>query len=211
METVGITKTLAVVIVVIVLIAGLTGGYYLLSNVGSASVTQSSTAISASQEQYISRLAYTHWEYVSHKNVSEIYSQYSAEYKAVWFYFNGSSSSALSALNGRHDCNPAGGIDCSYNVKSAWEDFFNDTPPVSAYAVCEYNATIELGNRALVSATVWIEFANGSSISTMRVPYQIDFEYVGGNWQLWKEYFGISDAPTTVFANHVSPPASCAS
>src|SRR5579875_969890 len=129
--------------------------------------------------QSISQIAYSHWKYVSQKNLTETYAQYSTEYQAVWFFFNGTGE--LSSLDGRHDCNPSGGLDCSYNVRSAWSTFFNDTPLVSDYAVCGYNVSLDLGSKAIVSATIWFELNaqnNRLNISTLEVPYQIDFEFI---------------------------------
>ncbi len=194
-------------IFVVAIVAGFTIFYEIGSPHGGSPETNSSTQV----EQLASQIAYSHWNYVSEKNLTAIFSQYSSYYQAVWFFFNGSNT--LNALNGRHDCNPAGGLDCSYNVKSAWLSFFNYTPPFGSYSVCGYNVSQQLGERALVSATVWLETSNKyheSNISTIEVPYQIDFEFVNGSWQFWKEYFGLPAEPALLFAAKVSPPSSCA-
>ncbi len=90
--------------------------------------------------------------------------------------------------------------------------FFNDTPSFASYRICGYNVSEELGQRALVSATLWLETSNAnheSNISTIEVPYQIVFEFANGSWQFWKEYFGLPSEPALLFAAEVSPPVSC--
>ncbi len=206
----AVTVFVKVALLLTLIIVAAISGYFILYELGISQTKSSSTTSSVDAQTFISQIAYIHWKYVSLKNVTALFSQYSTEYQAVWFFFNGTSS--LSTLNGRHDCNPAGGIDCSYNVKSAWNAFFNDTPPLNSYSVCGYNFSLQYGARALVSATVWFESSgqsNQSSVATLEVPYQIVFESINGTWQLWKEFFGLPNEPTTIFTTRVLPPLSC--
>ena len=201
------TSALAIIILIIVITA-VAAGFAFQSRSRNSQTTQNTTSVAL---QTISQIAYSHWKYVSQKNLSETFAQYSTSYQAVWFFFNGSGS--LSTLDGRHDCNPSGGLDCAYNVKSAWSAFYNYTPAVSNYSICGYNVSLDLENRAIVSATAWFELNtknNQQGISTLEVPYEMDFEFINGSWQLWKEYFGLATQPALVFAATVLPPASCA-
>jgi len=206
----ALSRGIIALLVLAMLIVTFIAGFSIFNETGSSQSESSETTNSTLIEQLVSQIAYSHWNYVSKKNLTGIFSQYSSYYQAVWFFFNG--SNALSGLNGRHDCNPAEGVDCSYNVRSAWMSFFNDTPSFGSFSVCGYNVSQQLGQRALVSATVWLETSNKnpwSNVSTIEVPYQIVFEFVNGSWQFWKEYFGLPAEPALLFAADVSPPLTC--
>jgi hypothetical protein len=205
LNTSAISRNLMVLILLALLVVGIVASISIYYSALANPSKNASNTISFSG-QNISGEVYSHWNYVSEKNLSSLFSQYSTEYQAVWFYFNVNES--LSALNGKHDCNPAGGLDCSYNVKTAWQTFFNETPAFSSHIVCNYSLAVQLGERILVSATVWFEASNQSQgIATLEVPYQIDFELVNGSYQLWKEYFGIANDPVVVFSSTKVPNA----
>jgi len=201
----GISKLVMIFVILIVLIIALASGYALVFQRGvSPTIGMSNTM----DLQTISNLTHIHLSNVAQKNLTAIMSEYSNQYEAVWFYFN--ESSVLSALNGRHDCNPSGNLSCSYNVMSAWQMFFNGTGSLSSYEICGLNSTIELGGRALVSATLFFSdsVVKGQN-RTMEVPYQVDFELVSGVWQLWKEYFGLPGEPVSFIQSGTSLSQTC--
>jgi len=201
----GISKLMFISVTLIMLIIAIAGGFVLVYQRTASSKINSSNTIGL---QTISNLTQIHLRNVAQKNLTAIMSEYSNQYEAVWFYFN--ESSVLSALNGRHDCNPSGNISCSYNVMSAWQTFFNGTGSLSSYEICGLNSTIELGGRALVSATLFFKDSGVKGQTTsMEVPYQLDFESVNGVWQLWKEYFGLPGEPVSFIQSGTSLPQAC--
>ena len=135
----------------------------------------------------ITSLAYEHWSSIAAKNLTQIMSQYSAHYEAIWWFVNATS---IGPTNGRYDCNiPQGPNNCSYFPEFAWKTFFNDTPTLS-YAVCNFSLTPEIDGRASVTATVYYEL-NGLN-EKLVVPFVMDFLYYNSTWAVTRDWFGLS-------------------
>ena len=74
---------------------------------------------------------------------------------------------------------------------SAWQTLFSHTGSLS-YVICNLSVVPELQGREVVQAVVWYTFDQNS---TIRVPYEMDFQYYNGTWAVWKEWFGLQQAP----------------
>jgi hypothetical protein len=163
---------------------------------GSPSSSSASTVNGIVQSQVITALAYQHWASIGEKNVSAVMSQYATHYEAVWFFFN--STTSLAPTNGRYDCNmPRGANNCNSFPESAWQTFFNKTSWTS-YSVCNFSLTFELDQRAVVQATLW--YLLGNQNETLKVPYEMDFEYFNGTWAVLREWVGLAQNPATLGA-----------
>jgi hypothetical protein len=191
----ALSRSLAVVIIIIII--AVSGGFAVYSAVSRTSInatTNSSLNATTVSEQLIVSLAQSHWAAIDEKNLTLIMSQYSSRYEAVWFFIN---NSAIGPTNGRYDCNiPTGPNNCSYFPMSAWQKLFNDTGAWS-YSVCNITVVPELDGRESVHALVMYTLDQNS---TLRVPYEMDFQYYNGTWAVWKEWFGLQQDPATVLS-----------
>ena len=80
--------------------------------------------------QTLASLAYAHWTSIAQKNLTAVMSQYSPEYEALWWFGNG--NAILGPPNGKHDCNVLlGENNCSGNVRTAWQQFFDNVSSTS--------------------------------------------------------------------------------
>ena len=193
LTTAAISRAIQVVIVFSIIAAS---SFYAVYASG-RNPNQSASTVSA--YQIIPPLAYQHWQSIGVRNVSSIMAGYSQYYEAVWWYFNG--SAALSAINGKHDCNiPTGAGNCSGNVRTIWEDFANYTVTLH-YSICGANFTLGGGNWFYGRSVMWYTSLSGNE--TIRVPLEIDFRYENGQWQLLRDWFGLPGEPATVMAGSV--------
>jgi len=131
-------------------------------------------------------LAMDHWSSIAQKNLTAIMSAYSTGYEAVWWFVN---SSGFGPLNGRYDCNiPEGSNNCAFFPESAWKTFFNDTSSLQNYTVCNVSVTDELHGRIVVQSVVYFPLVDRNE--TLKVPYEIDFQYYNNTWAVWRDWFG---------------------
>lgn len=192
----AISRSVLLVLVVVLSVVVASGSYAIYTsgrNPNPSTVTESAV-------QIIEPLAYQHWQSIGTRNVSAIMSGYSHYYEDVWWFFNG--SSALSAINGKHDCNiPTGTENCSRNVQMIWEDFANYTVPLQ-FALCGSNFTLGSGNWFYARSLMWYTSLSGNE--TIKVPLEIDFRYENGQWQLLRDWFGLPGDPATVMAGSIA-------
>ena len=194
----ALARSLAIAIIIIIIIASAGSALYLTRSGSNNSDSFSNTTAS---EQLILSLAQSHWAAIGEKNLSLIMSQYSSGYEAVWFFINNSS---IGPTNGRYDCNiPRGPNNCSYFPMSAWETLFNHTGSWS-YTVCNLSIVPELDGREVVQAIVWYNFNHNT---TIRVPYEMDFQYYNNTWAVWKEWFGLQQDQASVLPGDQVPMA----
>lgn len=208
MKSRGLSRIVLVVIIAAVVLGASIVSYAVITSSGSrdngSSITTTVDTRSTSvNTTLIESLAYAHWKAIGEKNLTLIMSQYSLGYRAIWFFINDSS---LGPANGRYDCNiPSGPNNCNYFPESAWQTFFNHTSSLS-YTVCNLNLTIGLDGRVIVTATLWYKLENMNL--TLKVPYEMDFEYYNSTWAVWKEFFGLQQQYAVVLSGYVSP-SSC--
>lgn len=190
-------KTTIVVLLLIAVIVG-AAGFAAYTSV----YDNRNSATTTVPVQLITSLAYAHWKSIGDKNITQVMSQYSTRYEALWWFVNGSS---IGPVNGRYDCNqPVGPNNCSRFPASGWETFFNETKTLS-YTVCNFTITPELEQRATIHADVWY-LLNGMNI-TLHVPYEMDFQYFNSTWGVQRDWFGTSLDQSTVL--HGVPLPSC--
>lgn len=174
---------IAAAIILIVVVGAV---YFVFYSTSHASSPNSATTTTIPSQQYILALAFAHWRAIGEKNVTLLMSQYSTGYEAAWFFIN---ESSIGPTNGRYDCNiPRGPNNCSYFPSNAWETLFNGTGRWS-YTVCEPNVTNGLAGRVVVQAIVYYFLADRNE--TLRVPYEMDFQFFNGTWAVWKDWFGL--------------------
>lgn len=208
MKSLGLSRIVLVVIIVAAVFVAAIASYAVITASGnrangSSTVTTIVSSSASVNTTLIQSLAYAHWKAIGEKNLTLIMSQYSLGYRAVWFFINDSS---LGPANGRYDCNiPSGPNNCNYFPESAWQTFFNHTSSLS-YTICDYNMTTELDGRIIVRATVWYELENMNL--TLKVPYEMDFQYYNSTWAVWKEFFGLQQQYAVVLDGYASP-SSC--
>ena len=180
-----------------------TAGGYSLYYVFFTTKTGASSATSKTLEtnQLIAPLAYEHWASIGEKNLSGIMSQYSSGYEALWWFVN---YTGIGPANGRYDCNiPRGPNNCSYFPESAWRSFFNDTPSLTNYFVCNFSLTDELDGRIVVMAVIWYQLANRND--TLVVPFEIDFQDYNNTWAVWRDWFGLEQNQAQLRQGLVTP------
>lgn len=197
----AISRTfLIVAISVIVLLASIASYAFVLQNNLNANANKSNSVTSSSADlALITSLAYAHWKAIGEKNLTLIMSQYSLGYRAVWFFIYNSS---IGPVNGRYDCNvTSGSNNCNYFLETAWQTFFNHTSSLQ-YAVCNYTITPGLSGRVIVRAIVWYTLVNMNL--TLKVPYEMDFQYYNQTWAVWKDFFGLQQEEASVLQGYVS-------
>jgi hypothetical protein len=160
---------------------------------------------SATDSTIITSLAFDHWASIGQRNLTAVMSEYSTRYIAVWWNVNG--SKALETHNGKNDCNiPTGPGNCSAVVIAAWQSFFNATSFSSYlnYSICNFKVNFGEDQSSFVTATLWFYLSN----ETIKVPYDIDFSKITGQWQLERDSFGFPGTPAQVLQGSINPSCS---
>ncbi|MGI0092132.1 MAG: hypothetical protein ACREBS_10515 [Nitrososphaerales archaeon] len=197
----ALSKPVLVAMILLILVASSLVVFFALEARGNPPPNTSSSSTGTEPGQIITALAYQHWTSIGAKNISSIMSQYTAHYEAVWFFINGTTS--IGPTNGRYDCNMPRGVDnCNFFPEVAWQTFFNKTSWTS-YSICNFSLTVGIDQRAVVTATLWY-FLTGRN-ETLRVPYDMDFEYFNGTWAVLRDWVGLEQNPATVIQGLISP------
>jgi ketosteroid isomerase-like protein len=173
----GIT---ALLVIVLIAVAGYS--YYSLSSTR-ASISSLKSEVSTLQSQLnvaqVESLALQHWSAIGTKNLTATMSQYSQNAVLYWVV------APTGALNGTYTGMTA--------IQSTWAKFFAGTP-TTYYTI--YNLTISLsGNTAVVKATLWYVLGGGKV--TLKLPYELNYEYQSNSWMLTAEWWGLPNNPGT--------------
>lgn len=170
------------VILVIVLIAVAGYSYYSISST-QGSVSSLRTQVSSLQSQLnnaqVESLALQHWSAIGTKNLTATMSQYSQSAVLYWVV------APTGALNGTYNGMSA--------IQTTWTKFFASTP-TTYYTV--YNMSVSVtGNTAVVKATLWYVLGGGKV--TLKLPYELSYEYQNNSWLLTAEWWGLPSDPGT--------------
>lgn len=208
----GATKLLLVLFLVVILVVAGVAAYYGLSSKSNTptsslhnSQTSSLNANLSALNQSLASLAYAHWNSIAQKNLTAVMSQYSPEYENLYWFGNGNAN--LGPPNGKHDCNvPLGQNNCSGNVRSAWQAFFdNVSSPMQVFA-CGFNILGTAEQPYRISTRANVTFFLVDSNLTISVPYGIDFQNVNGQFYVQRDWFGFPGEFATVQSGHLPPP-----
>ena len=188
------SKTVSIVLIIIVIAASVGFALYFSTTKRSSNAT--------APNQLITSLALAHFSAIGEMNLSLLMSQYSTGYEAVWFFI---SNSSVGPTNGRYDCNtPRGPHNCSYSPINAWQTLFNNTKGWS-YTICNLTVVPALHGREIVLANLWYLTSQND---TLRVPYEMDFQYYNNTWAVWKDWFGLQQNSAILLRGDLIP-ASC--
>ena len=203
----GVSKPLISLSLVAIIVVALVAYHFAFSGPAAPSAPASSqTAPPAASLQALNQtyatLAFAHWASIAQKNLTAVMSQYSTQYEALWWYVNG--SAPLGPSNGKHDCNvPTGQINCSSVLSEAWQQFFDNVSSTMKLSVCGFTSTLGEDGNGYSRASV--AYYIGGSNETILVPYEIDFRVINGQWQLQRDWFGLSGDFATIHAGDVPP------
>jgi ketosteroid isomerase-like protein len=173
----GIT---ALLVIVLIAVAGYS---YYSSSSNQANISSLKSQVSTLQSQLnmaqVESLALQHWAAIGAKNLTATMSQYSQNAVLTWV------DSPASPLNGTYTGTSA--------IRSTWTKFFT-VNPTTYYTV--YNLTVSVtGNTAMVKATLWYVLGGGKV--TLKLPYELNYEYQNNSWMITAEWWGLPTNPGT--------------
>jgi hypothetical protein len=199
----GVSRALTALSLIIILVVAFAAYHFVFSGQTAPSAqTAASTADLRALNQTYAALAFAHWASIAQKNLTAVMSQYSTQYEALWWYVN--SSAPLGPSNGKHDCNvPTGQVNCSSVLSEAWQQFFDNVSSTMKLSVCGFTSTLGVDGNGYSRAGV--AYYIGASNETILVPYEIDFRAIGGQWQLQRDWFGLSGDFATLQPGDVPP------
>ncbi len=175
-------------VVALLIIAGVGfGSYYTKSNVPTTS---------ASSSQIVTSLAYSHWTAIGDANLTAALSQYSSA-ADLWWYVHGS---ALNTTSGPYT---------GSNISSTWNKFFSNGP--TYWTAYNYSITFPSSTSAKVTADIWYVLGHGNTVNathTLYLPYELDYNYQNGEWQLSADWWGLPSNPGFVHLRVAAPATS---
>ena len=175
--------------VVLIVIAAVGYGLYLMSTTSSAHITASSAS---SNYDTVTGLAYAHWGAIGNGNLSATTSQYSSS-ADLWWYVKGS---ALNTTSGPYTGNA---------ISTTWQKFFNNVGGHTYWTVYNYSLSFSGSTAAKVTADVWYVIGSGSSTHTLALPYELDYNLQGGSWMLTADWWGLPSHPGEILTGVVAP------
>lgn len=191
------TVVFASSVVVLIIIAGVGYGLYFMKGGNSSSTTQTTststtTSAMASNYQTVTGLAFSHWTAIGNANLSGTMSQYSSS-AALWWYVH---DSAL---------NTTGTPYTGSQISDTWTKFFGVGP--TYWTVFNYSLIFPSSTSAKVTADVWYVLGHGNATHTLYLPYELDYNFQNGQWQLTADWWGLPHSPGAVYAGVVTPGA----
>ena len=185
------TGFIIVVVILLVLAAGGFGLYFTrspststLTTVVSSATTVTTTTTYTNTSQVatneITALSYSHWASIGTKNVSAVMAQYAPNAILAWYV------SPNSALNGTYTN--------STSIKSTWTKFFNANP-TTYYTIYNYTLSVNASS-ATARADIWYVLGNGTV--TLKLPYELNYQYQSGKWLLTGDWWGLPSNPGTI-------------
>ena len=201
------TIVFAVSVIVLIIIAGTGYGLYFMRG-GSSGATYTTTITStvtagttltssmASNYQTVTGLAYSHWTQIGIANLTGTMSQYSSN-AALWWYVHGS---ALNTTSGPYT---------GSQISDTWTAFFKAGP--TYWTVYNYTLSFPNSNSAKVFADVWYILGHGNATHTLYLPYELDYNFQNGQWQLTGDWWGLPHSPGAVYLGVVTPTSPVAS
>ena len=179
------TILFAAAVVALLIIAGVGFGLYYTKS--------TAPTTTASSGQIVTSLAYSHWTAIGNANLTAALSQYSSA-ADLWWYVHGS---ALNTTSGPHT---------GSNISSTWTKFFSNGPTYwTAYNV---SMTFPNSTSAKVTADIWFVLGHGNAVNsthTLYLPYELDYNYQNGQWQLSADWWGLPNNPGLVYLGVEAP------
>ena len=179
------TIIFAAAVVVLIVIAGVGFGLYYTKS------TTSSTA--ASSSEIVTSLAYSHWAAIGNANLTATLSQYSSS-ADLWWYVHGSAlNTTTTAYTGSA-------------ISATWTKFFSNGP--TYWTVNNFGITFPSSTSAKVTAVVWFVLGHGNAANathTLDLPYELDYSYQSGQWQLTGDWWGLPSNPGFASLGVVAP------
>ncbi len=181
----AISSTLfAVIVVVLIIIAGFGFGLY--------ATKSSAPSTTASNTQIVSSLAFSHWTAIGDANLTATMSQYSSS-AVLWWYVHDSALNTTTGYTGNA-------------ISTTWTKFFSNGPTYwSAY---NYSVSFPSSTSSKVTADLWYVLGHDNATHTLYLPYELDYNYLNGQWQLTADWWGLPSSPGFVYLGVVTPTTS---
>ena len=187
----GISNAVAaVIIVILIILAGVGFGLYYMQ-------VSSAHPVSASSYDTVTSLAFQHWTAIGDANLTATMSQYSSS-ASLWWYVHGRPLNTTTvAYTGS-------------SISQTWSKFFNAAGP-TYWTVYNYKVSFPSSTEAVVTATLYYVIAKGGSVHTLYLPYELVYMYQNGKWVLTADWWGLPNNPGMVYNGVVLPGTSSTS